>query len=282
MNINNMSNLPVAKKINHNIIFGSVDGENRGNNPMKYNLIKNDQYYWLRDDTRKNKDVINYINTENNYTNNNLFNNENKLLLDKIKQNIKNRINENYESLKYIIGISDEQYIYKLFWKNIEGYSHKLHYIEITDNITPKQQEYLLLDENKLKEKYKKCDIVNLTVSNDQKLLLYAMDNIGNEIYNLYIFNINDLNNHINIIHEIPSILYGTFLIEKSSRYIFYSQCNEYNRVNKIYIYDLFTRKNKKIFEDSNELNSINFWFSSDKEILFIESENYSNNTIYS
>ena len=278
---NNILHIPKAKKINHDVIFGKVDGENRGSDPMTNNIIKNDEYYWLRDDTRKNEDILDYIKSENNYINNNLFNNENKLLLNKIQQNIKNRINENYISFKHEICQVDNKYTYKLFWRNIEENSHKFHYIEIKDNITLENKEYLLLDENKLKEKYKKCNIVNLTLSDDKKLLLYAMDNIGNEIYNLYIFNINNLNNHVNIVHEIPSILYGTFLIEKSSRYIFYSQCNEYNRVNKIFIYDLFTRKNKKIFEDSNELNSINFWFSNDKEILFIESENYSNNTIY-
>ncbi|MDH5434815.1 MAG: oligopeptidase B, partial [Gammaproteobacteria bacterium] len=45
---------PVAKKIDH---FMSKHGHKR-----------NDPYYWLRDDTRTNKDVLDYLNAENSYT----------------------------------------------------------------------------------------------------------------------------------------------------------------------------------------------------------------------
>ena len=54
MTSNTASEPPRAQKIDH---FMSIHGDKR-----------NDEYYWLRDDTRQNKAVLDYLNAENEHT----------------------------------------------------------------------------------------------------------------------------------------------------------------------------------------------------------------------
>ena len=63
-------NHPIAEKRPHKIKFGKVENENRGENIEK--LINppielDDPYFWLRDDTRKNPEVLKWLETENEY-----------------------------------------------------------------------------------------------------------------------------------------------------------------------------------------------------------------------
>ena len=49
-------NYPVADRIPHQIQFGCVD-KTRGEDTMDPIVTLEDNYYWLRDDTRKNKSI---------------------------------------------------------------------------------------------------------------------------------------------------------------------------------------------------------------------------------
>jgi oligopeptidase B len=42
-----------AKRKPHTVLFGKVEGENRGPNPMDPCVERNDDLFWLRDDDRK-------------------------------------------------------------------------------------------------------------------------------------------------------------------------------------------------------------------------------------
>jgi len=62
---------PIAKIVPTNVYFG-VDPENpdrfKGESPMSPPKIKVDPYFWLRDDDRENKEVLEYLKAENEYT----------------------------------------------------------------------------------------------------------------------------------------------------------------------------------------------------------------------
>lgn len=60
---------PVAERRPYNVTFGVVAGEDRGEGAMDPPLVKNDDYYWLRDDARNATDVIAHLNAENAYAN---------------------------------------------------------------------------------------------------------------------------------------------------------------------------------------------------------------------
>lgn len=59
---------PIAVQKPHKVAFGKVDGENRGDNPFFPLRYRDDPWFWLRDDTRKNEEVLDHLRKENAYT----------------------------------------------------------------------------------------------------------------------------------------------------------------------------------------------------------------------
>ena len=64
---NARSKPPVAKKKPHHVPFGTVEGEDRGADAMPYQLSMVDDYFWMRDDSRKDPEVIGHLRAENEY-----------------------------------------------------------------------------------------------------------------------------------------------------------------------------------------------------------------------
>jgi oligopeptidase B len=58
---------PIAKRLPHMVKIGKVDGENRGPNPMEPIEVQDD-FFWIRDDTRKNEEMLDLLKAENAYT----------------------------------------------------------------------------------------------------------------------------------------------------------------------------------------------------------------------
>ena len=63
-----LSKPPIALQKPHKVIFGAVEGENRGEHPFKDQRYRDDPWFWLRDDSRENKEVLDYLAKENLYT----------------------------------------------------------------------------------------------------------------------------------------------------------------------------------------------------------------------
>ena len=59
---------PVARRQPHTVKFGKVEGENRGPNPMDPPIEVVDDLFWLRDDTRKDEEILQLLRDENTYT----------------------------------------------------------------------------------------------------------------------------------------------------------------------------------------------------------------------
>ena len=64
---------PIAKKVDYFVKFGKVEGENRGKNPINPPIEKLDPYYWMRDDSRTDKDILNHLKLENDFQENQLL-----------------------------------------------------------------------------------------------------------------------------------------------------------------------------------------------------------------
>ena len=59
---------PVARRVPYTVRFGKVAGENRGPNPMDPPLEVVDDLFWMRDDTRKDEEILQHLRDENDYT----------------------------------------------------------------------------------------------------------------------------------------------------------------------------------------------------------------------
>ncbi len=57
-------NMPVAERISHKVKFGNVGDSKRGDNLIDPPIELEDFYYWIRDDKRENKKVLDYLNNE--------------------------------------------------------------------------------------------------------------------------------------------------------------------------------------------------------------------------
>ncbi len=56
---------PILAKRDHYIAFGDVGDRNRGENPMSTIVYLKDPYFWVRDDERKNAEVLEHLQKEN-------------------------------------------------------------------------------------------------------------------------------------------------------------------------------------------------------------------------
>ena len=59
---------PIAVQKPHKVAIGAVPGESRGEAPFRTIRYRDDPWFWLRDDTRKNEEVLEHLRKENTYT----------------------------------------------------------------------------------------------------------------------------------------------------------------------------------------------------------------------
>ncbi|KAH0920826.1 hypothetical protein HID58_020844 [Brassica napus] len=165
---------PAAKKVEHVMqMFGDV---------------RVDNYYWLRDDSRCNPDMLSYLREENDYTGSVMSGT--KQFEDKLFAEIRGRIKEDDISAPLRKG---PYYYYK---KNLQGKEYAQHCRRlIADNKAEPSvydtmptgpdapPEHIILDENIKAQEYDYYSIGAFKASPDHKLVAYAEDTKGDEIY---------------------------------------------------------------------------------------------------
>ncbi|GAB2242955.1 hypothetical protein Droror1_Dr00019730 [Drosera rotundifolia] len=169
---------PRAKKVRHEMeMFGDV---------------RVDEYYWIRDDSRKDPEVLAHLAAENSYTDE-VMSGE-KELQDQLYAEMRGRIKEADVSVPLRKGA------YYYYEKNLEGKEYiqhcrrrvpdegsplSVHDVMPTHSDAP--PEYVILDENVKAQGHTYYRVGGYEVSPDNKLVAYAEDTKGNEIYTVYI-----------------------------------------------------------------------------------------------
>ncbi|KAL0791690.1 hypothetical protein YC2023_043687 [Brassica napus] len=169
---------PVAKKVEHAMhMFGDV---------------RVDNYYWLRDDSRCDPDMLSYLRAENEYTDSVMSGTkqfENQLFAE-----IRGRIKEDDISAPLRKG---PYYYYK---KNLQGKEYVQHCRRlVADNKAEPSvhdtmptgpdapPEHIILDENLKAQEHGYYRIGTFKTSPDHKLVAYAEDTKGDEIYAVHV-----------------------------------------------------------------------------------------------
>jgi len=169
---NKMSNKfmsPVAKQIPKEVILGKVVGQERGNDLMDPPEILIDNYYWLRSDDRKDKDVLNHLGLENEYTK--VVMNENKLHIENMYNEIKSHIQETYDSYPRPHGEGGWESKYRYLTRRVEGKSYPIYCrADKEDNIEE------LLDINELAKGKTNFNVKGFEVTEDHKWMSYGVD----------------------------------------------------------------------------------------------------------
>ena len=243
-----------------------------------HNITWEDNYSWihqknilevLRDKTKLDPEVKNYLDEENSYANYHLKDTEN--LQKKLFDEIKGRIKLDDESLPY----KDHTYEYWSKTTAIGNYSIKLRKKIDTDLV----EEIWNGDEEKKKLETEYFGVGDLEVSNNDKYLGYSLDTKGSEYYTIFI---RDIETNKIITKEITETSGGiTFSLD--DKYVFYSKLDQNHRARKIYRHEIgnFNGQDELIFEEKSEAFTVSIGLSSDEKYYFINTSDHNTSEQY-
>lgn len=222
-NNKDMSNLkpPTAKKIER---LDTVNG-----------VVLKDNYYWLRD--RESEEMLDYLKAENKYTD--AMTEHLKPLQEELYKEMIGRINEDDAS----VPVKKGDYFYYSRMEKGKNYS-----INCRKKGSLEAKEEIILDENILGEGQKYCSVGALEMSNDHKLMAYAVDLDGSEQYDIFIKN---LETGELLSDEIKQTA-GSIVWANNNTTLYYTMLDETHRPYQLYRHDLGQAANKMVFEESD------------------------------
>lgn len=155
------------------IISSAPVAEKRPHQLTEHGNVRTDDYFWLNN--REDKDVINYLKKENDYTQ--AYFDKHKSLLDNVYKEMKSRVLKDDESVPYL---------YNGFHYHVkyEGDNEYAFYYRRPDQ--EGSQSELILDVNALAKDKPFCDEAQVEVSPDNKVLAYSIDFVGRRRYEIY------------------------------------------------------------------------------------------------
>ncbi len=140
------------------------------------NGSRTDPYYWLRDDTRKNPEMLAYLEAENAYAKHYMA--PAKAAEDKLFEEMRSRIKEDDASVPTL----DNGY-----WYYTRFETGKQHPIHARRKGTMEAPEEVLLDGNQLAVGHDFFTIGSLSVSRNNQLLAWADDTVGRNQFTLHV-----------------------------------------------------------------------------------------------
>ncbi|KAF0709731.1 hypothetical protein AaE_012784 [Aphanomyces astaci] len=167
---------PALPKRPKMVPYGKVPGENRGEQPMEPIIYLEDPYYYVRDDTRTNKEILDHLRAENAYTKAALSHLDGPQ--DELYKELLSHVQETDQMVPYPHG----DFVY--YTRTEEGKAYRIHCRK------PRHDdgaEEILLDVNKLAEGQAHCDVGSVEVSPDHKLVAYSVDFQSYETYDIYV-----------------------------------------------------------------------------------------------
>lgn len=258
---------PVAKKVKHEMeLFGDV---------------RVDNYYWLRDDTRTNLDVLSYLKQENDYTESMMHGT--KHFEDQIYAEIRGRIKEDDVSAPVRRGS------YYYYERTSEGKEYVQHCRRIIPNAGAPASvhdtmpegtdspEHVILDENIKAKEHTYYNIGAFKVSPNNEMVAYAEDTKGDEIYTVYVININT-----GAYVGKPLVGVTSYLEWAGDKALAYITMDEILRPDKGFLHTLGSDQSEDLclYHETDDMFSLDLEVSESKRFLFIGSESKTTRSI--
>ncbi|CAA6818318.1 MAG: Protease II (EC [uncultured Sulfurovum sp.] len=234
-------NYPKAKKIPKTLI--------------KHNHERIDNYYWLND--RENAEVIDYLNAENAYTKEQLEPTEalQKELYDEmIAKIVKDDSSVPYEMNGYWYYARYEE------GKDYPVYCRKKEKLE--------SDEIIILDVNVLAEGHAYYAVGGLSISPDNKMLCFGVDNVSRRIYTLYFKSLETGE----IFEETIQNTTGGATWANDNKTLFFTQMEEETlRSHKIFRYELGSSNAVEIYHEKDDTFGVSVSKSKSKQYIMID-----------
>jgi oligopeptidase B len=243
---------PVAEKISHELFDKRTDN-----------------YFWMRlSDEQKNAKtpdeqttkVLDYLNKENEYSKTILKNTE--VLQKTLYDEIVGRIKKDDQSVPYL----DNGYYY--YNKYTEGTEYPVYYRKKGSLDAP---EEILLDVNKLAAGKSYCSVNNLSVSKNNKILIYGVDFVSRRRYTL---NFLSLESGLLIADKIENTT-GEAIWAADNKTVFYvTKDPETLRSDKVFRHKLGTEVEKDVivYNEKDEIFSVNLSETKSRKFILINS----------
>ncbi|GFS39690.1 prolyl oligopeptidase family protein [Actinidia rufa] len=252
---------PVANKVKHELeLFGDV---------------RVDNYYWLRDDSRSDPQVLSYLQEENAYTD--FLMSGTKDVEDQIYAEIRGRIKENDISAPIRRGP------YYYYERTLEGKEY-VQYCRravsnngappAVDDVMPigpdAPPEHVILDENIKAEGHAYYCIGAFEASPNNKLIAYAEDTKGDEIYHVYII---DAETGTPV--GKPLVGVTSDLEWAGDTALLYVTMDATLRPEKVWLHNLGTEQSNDmcLYHEKDDMFNIELAASESKKFLFVASE---------
>ena len=225
--------------------------------------LRSDYYYWLRDDKRKNKEILNYLNRENIFTN--FWFKKNKVNSKKIFNSYKNSIP------KYEQGIKTKFDRYEYYSTSSIFQEHKKYYR------ISKKTKRLILDVNKLSKGKKYYDISSIYPSNNHRYIAFGEDTNGRREFSIIVKDVNKNK----FLEENKCSSTGKIIWNKNSDGYFYLKKDPITLItDSLFFHKLGTdtRKDKLIFKEKDNQFNLNISLSRTKKYLLLETSKTESN----
>ncbi|GAB2275323.1 hypothetical protein Dimus_010088 [Dionaea muscipula] len=260
---------PTAKKVPHKMeLFGDV---------------RIDNYYWLRDDSRKDPDVLSHLAAENSYTD--FVMSGTKELEGQLYAEMRGRIKEADVSVPLRKGP------YYYYDKNLEGKEY-IQYCRrrVPDEAAPltvhdvmptgpdAPPEHVILDENVKAQQHKYYCVSSFHVSPDNKLVAYAEDIKGNEIYTVHIIDAESGD-----LVEKPLVGVTSYFEWVGNTALLYITMDEILREDKVWLHKLGTEQSTDscLYYEKDDKFSLSLDSSESKKYLFVSSSSKTTTFIF-
>jgi len=268
-----LSEPPRAKKDPKQVLFGHVEGENRGPNAMKPARVREDDYFWIRDDERKNEQVLTHLRKENAYT---------KYMtkhLDKARDELYKEMLSHIQETDQTVPYKQGDYMYSS--RTVEGLSYDINIrkkiketpgsVVSSKSFVVDEAEEITVDENELAKGLTHCEVRSLKPSPDHGLIAYSMDTVGYETYKIYI---KDMAAGGALLPDVIEDTTGSIAWGIDRQVLFYATQDDAHRSFKIWMHRLGTPQSQDvlIYTEPDELYSAMFFKSKSSHYLFVGS----------
>jgi oligopeptidase B len=240
---NDFKNAPQAKKVPFTL--------------EKHGDIRIDNYYWLND--RENPEVIQYLESENKYTNEALSHTEE--FQKKLFNEMVGRIKQTDESVPY----KSNGYWYYTRFEEKKEYP-----IYCRKNDSIENVEEVILDVNILAEGHSFMDVTGMSISPDNKILAFGKDTLSRRIYTIHFKNLETGEMLPDTIENTT----GGCTWAADNLHVFYSVKDEQTlRSFQIYRRKLGMATSDLVFEEKDETFNTYIYKSKSKKYLILGSD---------
>ena len=222
----------------------------------KHGDLRIDNYYWLRE--RDNKEVIDYLEAENDFTKSSLKDTED--LQKNLFEEIKGRIKEQDESVPY------KKNGYWYYTRFNKGQEYPI-YCRKKENLNNKEE--VILDANIRAEGHDYYQLGGMSISPDNKTLAFGEDIIGRRIYTIRFKNLETEE----ILSDQIENTTGGASWSAANDFVFYTQKDDTLRAAFIYRHKMGSdQKDTLIFHEKDETFNSGVYKSKSEEYLIIRS----------